>query len=398
MIPARAASAPDMFGAFLPGEPVAAASTGKGALDGLGFAVKDLIDVAGHPTGGGNPDWLSAQRPAAQHATAVSSLLSAGAHLIGKTVTDELAFSLEGNNVHYGTPINPRNANWLPGGSSSGSAVAVASGLADFALGTDTGGSVRVPAAFCGIFGFRPSHGLVSFSGVQPFAPSYDTLGWFARTATTLSAVGDRLLPSTDVTPITRLRSVTDIGSHVHPDVAADIERAAAKIATHDPIELLSKYTLPFVATTYSIIQDYEIKMVLGSKIKAIKPHFAPDIAARFADALATESDAYQTARMHRLAISAHVAQICPPDTVLILPCVSQRHLNKSAGAQQIGQFYGATLGLTAFAGHWQAPQVQLGLAAGDESVGISLLGAPGSDRALLNLAVEITAHLEGSQ
>ncbi len=174
---------PDVFGAFVARPPCGRDPTGRGPLSGLTFAVKDFIDVAGCRTGGGNPDWLAGHPVAARSAAVVETLLGAGARLVGKTNMDELAFSLEGANAHYGTPVNPVCPDRLPGGSSSGSAVAVAAGLVDFALGTDTGGSVRVPASFTGIFGFRPTHGRVSTVGVAPFSPSYDTIGWLARDA-----------------------------------------------------------------------------------------------------------------------------------------------------------------------------------------------------------------------
>ena len=159
-------------------------ATGAGLLDGLTFALKDLIDVAGCRTGAGNPDWLARQSPAERSATVVEKTLAAGATLVGKTITDELAFSLEGRNVHYGSPINPACPDRMCGGSSSGSGVAVAAGLVDFAIGTDTGGSVRVPASFLGVFGFRPSHGAVSLDGVVPFAPL------------TIPSGGSRAMPS----------------------------------------------------------------------------------------------------------------------------------------------------------------------------------------------------------
>ena len=178
-------------------------ATGAGLLDGLTFALKDLIDVAGCRTGAGNPDWLARQSPAERSATVVEKTLAAGATLVGKTITDELAFSLEGRNVHYGSPINPACPDRMCGGSSSGSGVAVAAGLVDFAIGTDTGGSVRVPASFLGVFGFRPSHGAVSLDGVVPFAPSYDTVGWFARDAELLEKVGLVLLPEQSPKAIT---------------------------------------------------------------------------------------------------------------------------------------------------------------------------------------------------
>jgi amidase len=149
------------FGAFVPNGMCRREATAHGVLDGLTFAVKDLIDVEGCRTSGGNPDWLAQQRPAARSAPVIEQALAAGATLIGKTVTDELAFSLEGRNMHHRSLVNPVCPGRLPGGSSSGSAVAVAGRLVDFALGTDTGGSVRVPANFLGLFGFRPSHGAI---------------------------------------------------------------------------------------------------------------------------------------------------------------------------------------------------------------------------------------------
>ncbi|GGC60488.1 hypothetical protein GCM10010994_18900 [Chelatococcus reniformis] len=155
---APVAAAADL-GAFVAGPRVALRPTGSGPLDGLTFAVKDLIDVAGTVTGGGNPDWAATQAPAARSAPVVEQLLLAGARLRGKSLTDEFGFSLEGANAHYGTPLNIRAPGRLPGGSSSGSAAAVAGAVVDFALGTDTGGSVRVPAAFCGLFAIRPTHG-----------------------------------------------------------------------------------------------------------------------------------------------------------------------------------------------------------------------------------------------
>ena len=172
--------------------------THTGPLDGLTFAVKDLIDVAGHHTGCGNPTWLATHPPASFHAICVEQLLAAGARCEGKTITDEIAFSLLGENHFYGTPLNPAAPDRVPGGSSSGSASAVACGLVDFALGTDTGGSVRIPASNCGIFGIRPSHGLISVAGVMPLAPTLDSVGLFARDLDVLSRAAAVLLPHDD--------------------------------------------------------------------------------------------------------------------------------------------------------------------------------------------------------
>src|SRR3954454_11607979 len=174
--------------------------TGSGPLDGLCFAVKDVIDIAGCKTGCGNPTWRDSHPTAVAHAVCVEQLLRAGARCVGKAICDELAFSLLGENYFYGTPLNPKAADRVPGGSSSGSASAVACGLVDFALGTDTGGSTRVPASNGGIWGWRPSHGLISVAGVMPFAPTLDTVGVFSRTAELLERVAKVLLATDEST------------------------------------------------------------------------------------------------------------------------------------------------------------------------------------------------------
>src|SRR5438132_8587898 len=167
---------------------------GAGPLAGLSAAVKDMYDVAGYRTGGGSPDWLDAHAAATSTAATVVRLLEAGATIIGKTVCDEFFYSVSGANAHYGTPINPRAPDRLPGGSSSGSASAAAAGACDFALGSDTGGSVRVPAAFCGLYGIRPTHGRIDMTGAMPMAPSFDVPGWFASGPGVLRRVGEVLL------------------------------------------------------------------------------------------------------------------------------------------------------------------------------------------------------------
>src|SRR4249919_102626 len=175
--------------AFVPHDlnaPVIGANDGP--LAGLSAAVKDMYDVAGSRTGGGSPDWLAAHAPAAANAAAVARILGAGARILGKTVCDEFFYSVSGANAHYGAPDR------LPGGSSSGSASATAAGACDFALGSDTGGSVRMPAAFCGIYGIRPTHGRIDLTGAMAMAPSFDVGGWFANGPGVFRRVGDVLL------------------------------------------------------------------------------------------------------------------------------------------------------------------------------------------------------------
>src|SRR5215468_9137493 len=184
----------DRLGAFCHHTHVEMNGASHGPLLGLTFAVKDIYDIAGHRTGFGSPDWLRTHGLAARTAPVVQRLLDAGARLVGKTHTDELTWSLTGENAHYGAPVNVNAPGHITGGSSSGSASAAAAGVVDFAIGSDTGGSVRVPASFCGILGMRPTHGRIPLDGVCPLAPSLDTCGWFARDAGIFERVGRALL------------------------------------------------------------------------------------------------------------------------------------------------------------------------------------------------------------
>ena len=186
--------------AFVPHDikaPIKGAATGP--LAGLTLAVKDMYDIAGERTGGGNPDWLAAQAPAKTHARAVAKLLDAGATIIGKTVCDEFFYSVAGVNANYGTPLNPGAPGRIPGGSSSGSATATAAGACDIGLGSDTGGSVRIPAALNGLYGIRPTHGRVDATGAMAMAPSFDAVGWFAASPGLFRKVGPVLLDGSGV-------------------------------------------------------------------------------------------------------------------------------------------------------------------------------------------------------
>ncbi len=368
-------------------------ATGSGALDRLTFAVKDLIDVEGCRTGGGNPNWLAQQKPAPRSAPVVEKALAAGATLIGKTVTDELAFSLEGRNVHYSRLINPVCPGRLPGGSSSGSAVAVAARLVDFALGTDTGGSVRVPANFLGLFGFRPSHGAVSLDGVVPFAPSYDTVGWFARDANTLACVGDALLSPQNLAPIINLKIADDAFGLLDPPLAAELKAKAKSFGVTDSVSMFSGKEAEYFEC-YRVLQGAEIWQSLGNWITNNKPRFADDIAQRFVGAAAiTPADVARYAPI-RAAIQNNFEKLVPRDTAIVMPITPCPALFDSASGDVIGEFYRRALTLTSVAGHCGAPQVALPLGQWQGCpIGLSILGARGSDRTLLDLATKIAAR-----
>ena len=171
----------DHLGAYIKHDAVALAATARGPLSNLSFAAKDLFDIAGHATGAGSPDWLASHGPATATASSVTGLLAAGAHMVAKAQTDEMAFSITGQNAHYGTPVNVNAQGRIPGGSSSGSAAAVADFMVPFAFGTQTGGSVIRPATYCGVVGYKASYGALPLYGVKALSHDLDTLGWFCR-------------------------------------------------------------------------------------------------------------------------------------------------------------------------------------------------------------------------
>lgn len=370
--------------AFVPGPRLHVDATSRGALDGLRFAVKDLIDVAGVTTGGGNPDWLATHKPAARHAPCVAKLLAAGASVDGKTITDELAYSLEGVNAHYGTPMNARWPHALPGGSSSGSASAVASGEVDFALGTDTGGSVRVPAAFCGLWGIRPTHSAAALEGVLPFAPCFDTVGWFAPSGEMLARVADVLLddvPAVDVpASFVLFREAFDARAASKPD---DAQRLRDLAPTRDEIELFEGDAARWLHV-YQHLQDDDIRTSLGAWIDAHAPRFGADIALRFARMKSLDDAEVERCRVMRTTLAAHVDSIVS-DRLIVLPTTPRALLSKDESPERINAFYRDVLTMNAVAAFAGLPQVTVPVAnEASRPLALSFIGPRGSDRALI--------------
>jgi amidase len=375
------------------------AATATGPLNGQRFAVKDLIDVAGVTTGGGNPDWLASHAAARAHAPCVDALLAAGATLDGKTITDELAYSLEGENHHYGTPLNPRWPRALPGGSSSGSASAVASGDVEFALGTDTGGSVRVPAAFCGLFGMRPSHDAISLEGVLPFAPCFDTVGWFARSIDVLAAVGDVLLPaapsaaSASASPmcLTRVAEAFAARARNEPDDAARLTTLAESLGARTSLDVFAGEEARWLAC-YQAVQDLEIDVSLGDWIRSARPRFGPSIAPRFARLDTLDRQQAESWRAVLRELRSTLDTLFETEqTVLMMPTTPVALLPKDATSDAIGRFYEDSLTMNSIAAFGGLPQISLPFTDEvDRPLALSLIGARGSDRALLTLARDL--------
>ncbi len=388
----------DKVGAFVPGPRVEIAGAAGGPLADLDFAVKDLFDVAGTVTGYGNPDWARTHAPAVTTATPVLSLLQAGASLRGKTKTVELAYGLTGENVWYGTPTNPAAPDRFPGGSSCGSAAAVGAGLVDFALGSDTGGSVRIPASYCGLFGIRPSWGAVSLTGACPLGPSFDTAGWFARSASVLRRVGEVLLPAGGEGALGPLIKVQEAWVNAVPQTAVALVGALAGAErVFGPV--LSAHLAPEGLVTlyehFRVAQAEEAWTSLGGWIEATGPKFGPGVAERFAAAKAIDPAQAAAGRAFREVFRLRARSLLAGGAVLVYPTspVPAPALGTSPEALQAVRE--RTMGVTAIAGLAGLCEVTLPVGQVEGApVGLSLVAGPGRDRALLAAAERVAEEL----
>jgi amidase len=382
----------DPYNAFCRHTQVKLDGAPEGPLRGLTFAVKDVFDIAGHRTGNGNPVWLETHLAPTRTASTVERLLAAGAQMVGKTHTDEMTYSLNGENVHYGTPTNPRAPGRIPGGSSSGSAVAVAGGLADFALGTDCGGSIRLPASYCGIFGIRPTHGLVPPDGVVDLAASFDTVGWFAPDAETLRHVGEVLLPTTPFAP-KRLLIADDAFAFVGPEVsavlAAAVGRLVAALADHRHVRVYASEPAAW-SGIFRVLQGSEIWHRHGDWIEAHNPSFGPGIAERFRWARTIDPAEVERLRPQREAVALRMAELLGGDALLCLPTAPGIAPKLATPQDELDVFRARAFGLLSIAGLARLPQVALPLATmGGCPLGLSLIGPSGCDRGLLDWLAE---------
>lgn len=388
----------DTVGAFVPGPRLERPPLGIGRLSGLSFAVKDLFDIAGAGTTYGNPDWASTHATATATAPVVTALLQAGARLVGKTKTMELAYGLTGENVWQGTPINPRAPDRFPGGSSCGSAAAVAAGLTDFALGSDTGGSVRIPASYCGLYGIRPTFGAVSLAGACALAPSFDTCGWFARGAALLAGVGDVLLPGSQHAVEGPLLRLHEAWVNAQPDVAEALRPALEKLEQLRGRAVgvsLAPEGIDSFFDHFRTVQAEEAWATLGGWVEAARPRFGPGVHERFLAAKATDPAIAAPGRAFRRLLQARIRPLLAGGAVLIFPtspCPAPLLTATMAEQDAIRQ---ATIGVTAIAGFCGLPEVTLPAGTVNGApVGISLVAAQGFDRGLLAFACDAASVL----
>ena len=379
--------------AYLEGEP------GGGLLSGLTFAAKDIFDVAGHITGGGNPDWKATQSAAESTAWVVQALADAGASMVGKTITDELTRGIFGENPHYGTPINPAAPGRVPGGSSSGSASAVAGGLVDFALGSDTGGSVRVPSCFCGLYGLRPTHGRIPFSGFLIQAPSFDTIGWFARNIDLFARVGNVAL-QTAISPERprRLVIAEDAFELATPAVGEALRPAVDALTA-----MVGDYTTERLAPNglaewsehQQVLQGREAWNTARDWIERVNPRFSFEVSDRYITARAITDSQVEAGQIVRDAAIHRMDEVVPEGVIACLPTTSEPAppVGQSVTERQDARLRNSRM--LCIAGLTGRPQLNLPVASVDGlPVGLSLLGARGEDELLIGFALEAASTL----
>lgn len=363
-----------------------------GPLSGLTFVAKDLFDVAGHVTGAGNHDWARTHAPATRHAWAVETLLRAGATLVGKSITDEISLGILGENAFDGTPLNPKAPGRVPGGSSSGSVSAVARGYCDFALGTDTGGSVRVPASFCGVYGIRPTHGRLPVEGMLPQAPTSDTTGWLARDAETFARVASVLLGEPVDAPLpNRLVVAADAFGFADAEVQWALQPLLDRLASlvgNRRDDILAPQGLSVWARAQRTIQPSEAWETFKDWVDRENPRFAYVVARNLQSGSQIQAAERTWANLMRSEVRARMAYLLPAGTILCLPttpCIAPLKGEPVGRLDVVRDRITCLAAVGGLAGH---PQLNLpGAATADAPVGLSIIGARGSDASLVAVA-----------
>lgn len=384
----------DPFNAFLGYPQTLVQHEENGPLAGRSLAVKDIFDVSGFPSGWGNPARLVEAEPATHTTEAIQALFDSGARFAGKTQTEELAFSMIGQNVHFPHPINPRAPGRVTGGSSSGSAAAVAGGLVDIATGSDTGGSVRCPASFCGLVGLRTTHGAIPLDHTMPLAPSFDTFGWFARDMKLYRDVAKVLLGQTTRKHLGRPISVAALDALMVPACEDEYRRMRGLVAdvTGEPDAAQSgPFSLDDLYWATRKLQAHEAWAAHGGWIEAADRKLGKATYDRFAFGKTVSDDDAAAETRRRDLFRAWLADVLGDDGYLVMPTVTDIAPFSNSSPEQFATFREASIRLLCWSGLSGFPQLTLPLGTVDGApFGISLLGPHGSDLALLDLGARI--------
>lgn len=382
----------------------------SGTLDGLRFAVKDNIDLKGSKTSYGSKPWSALHHEAVYNALCVELLLSSGATCIGKTIADEFTYSLGGESYFFGTPINPKARDRIPGGSSSGSASAVACGLVDFSIGTDSGGSIRVPASLCGIWGIRPSLHRISEAGVLPYTPSVSTVGAFSNDISTLDKVMRVLLCSVDEKPkeIQNIFLLEDALTIADEPVRIALKKSIAYLTNTKGLSVSSISLSDIVGKDYTLemcntqalrfLQSAEFMNTVGGWIETFNPEKGPDFRAAYENLNSFNRTELTEAlclceMLHRRFINfmGDGDLFLFPTTPTLAP--RKGSLNK---LDVVLDFYDRTMAITSFSGIGRNPELSTPITAVDGvPVGLSLAAGVGQDEFLLSAAQTLLGDIE---
>ncbi|WP_237476216.1 amidase [Vibrio eleionomae] len=377
------------------------APTQEGALSGYAFVFKDLFDVAGYTTGAGNPTWLQTHEPATHTSPLIDRLLAQGAECVGRVQTDELAYSLNGQNIHYGTPINPAAPDCIPGGSSSGSAVSVSGGVSDFAIGTDTGGSVRVPASYNNIYGFRPTLGKLDLSCAFELAKSFDTAGILAINLPLLRQVFKVLCDNpTEGKTIQNVYLDDAFVPFLSPERLAQLTTWCAEHdITLDRGHLLqdSDYDFAQLSLIFRTVQGYEIIQKHGDWLSQYGDQIDPAILARVEWSRTITKTMYDHACYDQSLFTKWIAEFGPSKKALwVLPTTPGRPPQLTMESSALAKYRSELMGMTALAGLAGLPQLHLPMAELDEGpCGVSLLGYKHGDMDVLATAMRLIGEVD---
>ena len=388
--------------AFVPHDlvrPIGGAASGP--FRGLTVAIKDMFDIAGERASGGNPTWLAAQRPAERNAVIVDQILDAGGTIVGKTICDEFFYSIVGANAHFGTPLNPRAPLRIPGGSSSGSASACSAGACDLAIGSDTGGSVRVPAAFCGIYGIRATHGRMDMQGAMAMAPTFDVCGWFATSPGLFALAGPVFLQNWQAdasTEVGRILILEDAFANSSPDVAElcrGFLRSARPVLPRLMETVLAGETVESWREAMRVVQAYEVWQSFGAFISQNAPAFGPGVAERMRIASTITASETEQGRIVLAEATRRIEAATADRTVLVLPTCPTIAPLLTATAEELESFRVKTMRLTCFASISGLPQVTIPIGSTRGApVGLSFIGWRNGEEALLELVKHIAPYV----
>ena len=361
--------------------------TKTGLLSKLNFVVKDMCKIKNHRTSCGNPDFYEKCQPADDFAPFLKKILEAGATLKGITICDEFFYSLIGENGHYGTPTNLNAPGCVPGGSSSGSAAALTTNLYDFSIGSDTGGSVRVPASFCGLFGIRPTHNRINTEDVYPMAPSFDTLGWFAKDIDIFKNIGSVLLNSNEKTEFSFKEFVIaeDILELASPEIIKLFNNYINNKFPEIKKIRLSKHNKEEIADNFRILQGGEIKENIIPWILENKPKISPEINNRIEMAIKITTDEINKAQKFRENLKVEIDKSLPKEIIALFPTTPFSSLKCGQSDEQLASYRKKLMEFTSIAGMTSRPQISMPKFKDNTGpIGISLLGWQYSDEVLL--------------